>query len=181
MFWLPALTPGAWAALRILGPAVGALLVAGGLWLHGYSTGGDRAEQRHEAERAELMAQALRASEEQRAIETKRHAAMRQEVARARDRQAIALRDAATAAAAADRLRERIAALAACPAGGDPAPTPGGPTATATGDLLADVQRRLDDAAGELAAFADAAHGAGLACQAAYGALITPQSPGATP
>lgn len=177
MFWLPTLTPGAWAALRILGPAVGALLVAGGLWLHGYSTGGDRAEQRHEAERAELMAQALRASEEQRAIETKRHAAMRQEVARARDRQAIALRDAATAAAAADRLRERIAALAACPAGPDPAAAGGGPPADAAAVLSADMLGRFGAAIPsfvELAEFADRAHGAGLACQAAYNALITP-------
>ena len=173
MFLLPTLTPGAWAALRVLGPAVGALLVAGGLWLHGYSTGGDRAEQRHAAERAELMAQALRASEEQRAIEAQRHAAMRQEVTRARDRQAIALRDAATAAAAADRLRDALATARACPASGDPAATPGGPTAGATADLLDLVQRRLDDAAGQLAAFADAAHGAGTACERAYDALKT--------
>jgi len=181
VIFLPALTPGAWAALRVLGPAVGALLVAGGLWLHGYSTGGDRAEQRHAAERAELMAQALRASEEQRAIEAQRQAALRQEVTRARDRQAIALRDAATAAAAAERLRDALATARACPASGDSAATHAGPTAGATADLLDLVQRRLDDAAGQLAAFADAAHGAGTACERAYDALTTPQSPGAAP
>ena len=91
--------------------------------------------------------------------------------------------DAAGAADAAGRLRQRISALTAarCPAPGDTAAASSSPSADPAPDLLADVQRRLDDAAGELAAFADAAHGAGTACERAYDALTTPQSPGAAP
>lgn len=85
-----------------------------------------------------------------------------------------ALADNADARAAGERLRKRIAELAAASsrkaAGDTQAASPGATTVT-TADLLADVQRRLDEAADGIAGFADKAHGSGLACQRAYEAL----------
>jgi len=84
-----------------------------------------------------------------------------------------ARRDAAGAAGVADRLRQRFAALAAgCRAPSvDPSPADGREAARSPADLLADVQRRLDEAAGSIAEHADAARVAGSACERAYGAL----------
>jgi hypothetical protein len=81
--------------------------------------------------------------------------------------------DAVAAADAGGRLRERIASLAAScrSAAGDPATAGPGQATDATAAMLADVQRRLDQATDELARFADDAHAAGLACQRSYGAL----------
>lgn len=77
--------------------------------------------------------------------------------------------DAARAAAddAAGRLRVQYAAALAsrCPAAPASTAAGGSPPAGSAADLLADVQRRLDEAAGELAAFADRARVAGLACE----------------
>jgi len=85
--------------------------------------------------------------------------------------------DSGTADHAAAGLRERTVATAArChSAPTDPTPAEPGPPASAPGDLLADVQRRLDEAAGELAAYADSARIAGTACERSYDAL-TPDS-----
>ena len=77
------------------------------------------------------------------------------------------------AAAAADRaavqLRDAYAATIArgCPAAA------GGDAAAGTAHLLADVQRRLDAAAGELAAVADQRGVAGTACERALTAAST--------
>lgn len=82
--------------------------------------------------------------------------------------------DAAGAADAAGRLRQRIAALAAarCPAASDTAAAGSSAPAEPAGDLLADVQRRLDEAATDLAGFADRARTAGAACERSYDALM---------
>jgi hypothetical protein len=84
--------------------------------------------------------------------------------------------DAATAGTSAERLRQRFAALAAsaasnrtCVAG--PAAPAGSAPAHASADLLSDVQRRIDEAAGLIAAYADAARPAGLLCERDYDAL----------
>lgn len=81
--------------------------------------------------------------------------------------------DAADAADAGVSLRRRIAALTAgCRAlASDPAPAGSSPPADASADLLADVQRRLDEAADGIAQHADAARIAGRGCERAYDAL----------
>lgn len=88
--------------------------------------------------------------------------------------------DAAASRAAADRLQNRVAALvaaqrAAAPAGAAAAGV--GPPAHAPVDLLADMLRRLDAAAGELGEYADRARIAGLACERAHDAVSDPGGP----
>ena len=81
-------------------------------------------------------------------------------------------------AVAADRargsLQQRFAAVAArCGAArADPGAAQPSPAASSPGAMLADVLSRLDAAAGELAAYADASRAAGLACERSYDALI---------
>lgn len=90
-------------------------------------------------------------------------------------RLAQARADAVANAAAGQRLRQQIAALTATCGGvrpGDSAPASAGEAADATADLLAYVQRRLDDAADGIAGFADEAHARGLACERIYGGLM---------
>lgn len=81
--------------------------------------------------------------------------------------------DAAAASDAGVSLRRRIAALTAgCRApASDPAPAGSSSPADASADLLADVQRRLDEAADGIAQHADAARIAGRGCERAYDAL----------
>lgn len=81
--------------------------------------------------------------------------------------------DAAAASDAGVSLRRRIAALTAgCRApASDPTPAGGSPPADASADLLADVQRRLDEAADGIAQHADVARIAGQGCERAYDAL----------
>lgn len=91
----------------------------------------------------------------------------KQELARA----SVALADTRTAG---QRLRDELAAARArqcAPAGGDPGTGPGSPSADTTSDLLAVVQRRLDEATEGIAGFADAAHIAGKACERQYDAV----------
>lgn len=123
---------------------------------------------------AEARAQAASAvaAAERRHRDTERRWSNRvQEVA---DGTQIALDEArkrgAAAVAAGDRLRDKITELAACADRGAPAPAVAGsgPTAGKTADLLADVQRRLDRAAEDLARFADASSIAGQACERAW-------------
>lgn len=84
--------------------------------------------------------------------------------------------DADAAADAGRRLRAQLAAVAsACSRGaGNPSAASAGPPAQATSDLLADVQRRLDEATDRIARFADQAHAAGYACERASDAVRSP-------
>ncbi len=86
--------------------------------------------------------------------------------------QARAERDAL--AASAQRLRNQIArstaAARGCPAD-NPSTAGTGQAADASVDLLADVQKRLDDAADSIAEFADASRIAGSACERIYDSL----------
>lgn len=82
--------------------------------------------------------------------------------------------DAAFAADAGARLRRTIAALTtSCRSGtNDSAATTASDSTDSTNNLLANVQRRLDEAADGIAQFADTAYTAGIACQQSYDALI---------
>lgn len=79
-------------------------------------------------------------------------------------------RDLLASRGTADRLRRAVADTAArCrSASTDPAPAGSGETARATGDVLAELHSRIDEAAGIIAAHADAARVAGQACEQAY-------------
>jgi hypothetical protein len=105
-------------------------------------------------------------------------AAEHQRITDAAHQQTLAARaDADRVRAALDRLRRAAAAAAHR---GDTGPHPAAPAssspATAASHLPADLLGRLGDAAGELAAAADASRNAGNACQRAYQAL-TPTNP----
>lgn len=75
--------------------------------------------------------------------------------------------DAYAAADAGHRLRQQLARItASCRATpGDSAPATPGTPAEPSADLLADVQRRLDEAQDRIARFADEAYASGSACQ----------------
>ena len=109
-------------------------------------------------------------------IEEQRRAHEISEIANEATRQiAVARADARAAGAAADRLRARVDQfVAASRAGGDSTASgassgqPGGDAL----DVLVDVLRRTDSAAGELGEYADNLKAAGLACERTYDALI---------
>ena len=81
--------------------------------------------------------------------------------------------DVAVADAAAGRLRDRTRTLDADVRRGaaDPSAAGDGPTADTALDLLADMSGRLDEAAGILAEYAQAARNAGQQCVSNYEAL----------
>ena len=105
--------------------------------------------------------------------ERRRTAEVQKAADEAHESLARARADAVAATDAGQRLRDRIATLAATcgRAASDTGPAGSGTAAIATADLLADVQRRLDEAANGIAAHADAAMAAGLACERSYKAL----------
>lgn len=83
-------------------------------------------------------------------------------------------RDLAAARDAGQRLRQQLAVLAArsCASAGtvgDPSAAAASPATQSAADLLADLQRRLDEASDDVAGFADRASAAGAACERAYG------------
>lgn len=128
------------------------------------------AELRHEqALRAQADAARL-ASEQARAEEHRRIEVIEGVVQDAQQTVAAAVRDAASAADVSRRLRERIAALSR-PAPKGSATSIGGQAITGPGLLLAELFRRADDVAGELAEALDRSRTAGLACERAYQAL----------
>ena len=87
----------------------------------------------------------------------------------------LARRDAVAARASADGLRADVARYrAAARSATNSGVAAAGPTASGALDLLSDLFGRADEAAGELAEFADSAHAAGLTCQRSYNALTIP-------
>lgn len=126
--------------------------------------------------RAEAAEAARRAEAEQREEEARREDEIKKVVTDARLQTHRAQRDAAGARAAGDSLRDELARARArsCASGQDSATAPGGPPADATERMLADVQRRLDEAADGIAAHADLAIAAGMACERAYDGLTSP-------
>lgn len=175
------------AALRLLATPralapVGIAIVLGIAWA--WHAG--QVRQAREAGRAEIRAQwqaerlqaaevAASAVKAARDIEAARVAALEGIAHDARQEAAAAVAAARRADDAAGRLRQRAAALAdaadRCAAAGDPAAAAGGPPAAGPGLVLADMLRRADERAGQLAQYADQARVAGLACERAYGAL----------
>lgn len=127
-------------------------------------------EQGREEIRAEHATQALQEAERRRTEELRRNKAHQEIVNEARKQADRARSDAATARAAAGRLQAELAAYRGrtCP---NTAPGDGGQAAAAAERVLADVQRRLDEAADRIAGFADQSRIAGLACERKYDAL----------
>lgn len=123
--------------------------------------------------RADVAEATGRAEAAQREEEARRVAAIGKVVKDAQRDVERARGDAIAARVAGDGLREQLARYrrATCAAGQDSGTASGGPPADAAGDLLADVQRRLDAAADGIAAHADLASAAGRACERAYDAL----------
>ena len=83
--------------------------------------------------------------------------------------------DAAAAARSADGLRKQLASYvaAARATSANPGTAAPGETASDALDVLADMYASANQRAGEISAYADAARLAGLACEAAYGALTS--------
>lgn len=83
--------------------------------------------------------------------------------------------DAATARASADSLRgttDKLAArLAASQAGGNSCTAAASAAASRAVMVLADVLKRADQRAGDLAEFADQSHARGVTCEQAYGSI----------
>lgn len=135
------------------------------------------------AQHAERMAALERAGREAeqsaRAEERRRADALQGVIDETEQKLAAARADADAAADVGRRLRAQIGALAGrCRAApGDTALASAGAPADATSDLLADVQRRLDDATDGIARFADQAHAAGSACERSYRALAADTAP----
>ena len=88
----------------------------------------------------------------------------------AQEKIAAVAADAAAADDAASRLRARVAELSRRPAN-CACSADGGETTGEASDLLAIVSSRLDEASGELAAYAEGAANAGTACQRSYEAV----------
>lgn len=121
----------------------------------------DRAKQAAAAEQAASAAAA--------AAESSRRLKAVQESADAAHIQAQVDRAAADRARrAGDELRQRLAAVQASGRPGDPSAAGECSAAWQAVDLLADVLRRADTRAGDLAAYADSARTAGEACERAY-------------
>lgn len=150
---------------------------AGGWMARGWKADRDIAElQALHAQERERHANAARAAEAKaREIEQSRQLSIERIERESFSRNQAIQADAASARAAADSLRKHIARLA----GGGSASSDSGAadistTAAGTGLVLADVLGRSVDRTVELAAFADAAHAAGLACERSFQAVRTP-------
>ena len=155
--------------MRLAAVALAAGLLLG--WLaNGWRLGEQIAEIR--ADHAQALADVQSRA---RKIESGWHAGMMEVQRNAQEKLDAVAADVAAAGSAAERLRERVAELsrrpAACPGVAD-----GGEAADAARLVLADVLGRIDAAAGELAAYADRARVAGMACEAAYDSLAARHS-----
>jgi hypothetical protein len=152
--------------IAVIAWAVSVLLAGiGGWWVNGL-----RHTKALEAERranTELMVAAVSAAR----TEEQRRVAKHAEVSNAaRTAQQRAQADAVRAAAVSASLRQHITRLAAS-CSGNPAIAGAGQAGTTTADLLADMLGRLDQAARDIAAHADANAVAGKACANAYDSL----------
>lgn len=119
----------------------------------------------------------LRQSEVNREEEARREAAKQQEIDHAQKQSRLALAAAARADLAAAGLRGQLATFVAdarsrAAAAAHPDAPDRGETAAAPIVVLADLLRRADARAGELAKAVDAARGAGLSAERSYDALI---------
>lgn len=127
-----------------------------------------RAEQA--AQIARMEADARQAEARHRRVEGELTARILEDNYEAQTRLDKAVDDLAAASAAGQLLRKQLAALtaASCAPAAATAAAGDGPAAQAARDLLANVQRRLDEATEGIAGFADAASTAGAVCERAY-------------
>ena len=114
------------------------------------------------------------ASEAARAVEQRRQREIDEVRNHAQDQIRLATADAAVAASAADSLQQQIDRLLAGRAACNTRVTQGSAAVRDLTDMLADLRRRADERAGELAQIADASRIAGQACEKAYDALGAP-------
>jgi len=123
-------------------------------------------------EREAAATAALQASEKYRKLEDKHRDDLRTIDAQARQELARSAADADAARAAAGRLRGDLADYITAHRAAAQARAAAGQCAPDTGalDLLAELQRRADERAGDLARIADDARGRGSACERAYDA-----------
>lgn len=128
-------------------------------------------------ERTSMERQAREAVEAARKEEQRRTTAVQEIADETQEKLEVARADADAARDAGERLRQRVAQLtAAIGRGGASQPAAAGAStpAQSTADLLANVQRRIDEAADGIAGFADQSHAAGLACERSYDTLTPP-------
>ncbi|WP_374568744.1 DUF2514 family protein [Ideonella sp.] len=157
-------------------PILAGLLLASlagtaGVWLHG-RTALAEARQSHLAYVAQVERNAREASEAARIEEQRRKEAQLEIVQLARRSAQRTAEDLARRVAVSERLRERAGQLAIRCAGPSDLPVAdGSQTAGSAGAVLVDMLGRIEQAAGELAAFADAASNSGTACERAYDSL----------
>ncbi|MEE4133099.1 DUF2514 domain-containing protein [Pseudomonas viridiflava] len=159
-------------ALLILLAVAGALY---GAYRHGVSVT-DSQWQVKWSEQVSTQAQAVATTTtEYRTEEQRRQSAANQVANDARQEQAVAIADAASADAAGDRLRNeagKLAASASC-VPGDPGITDRGKNATRAAMVLSDLLSRADTRAGDLARHADRLTVSLQACEASYESLST--------
>lgn len=159
-------------AAVVIGLVLGALGLHHHVYKQGYAAGAAAVQQKFDA--AEKAAEEKRLADVQAArAEEQRRTNAQAEIANEATKQADAARaDAAAASTAADGLRTRVAQLIAASraARNSAAARSSSPTGDPL-DVLADVLTRADKRAGDLAAYADAARIAGVACEHAYDSL----------
>jgi len=164
--------------LMMIRPAqilAGMLLVSlastAGVWLHGRAELAE-ARQSYTVFVAQVERNAREASQTARVEEQRRKGVQLEIVQLARQSAQRAAEDLAHRVALSERLREHASQLASgCASSGDPAVADGGEATPAAGAVLADMLSRIEQAAGELAVFADAAVNAGIACERSYVSL----------
>ena len=168
---MPLSTPYLIAVVAVVGVLAGA---AGGWSARGVVADRAVAEmQASIAQERQRNADAARAAEARaRETEQRRAAAVERIERESFQRNQTLAADAAAARRAASSLREHIGRLAASGAAASDSGTAGsGPPADPASGMLAVVLGQAVDRAAELAAFADAAHSAGLACERAWETL----------
>lgn len=142
-----------------------------------YAAGQAEVQGRWDQERIEQQALALLAEQQEREKEQRRTEAERKQNELDAKEKADLQRAAARSDAVSGRLRQRTAELeqrvaaAAHRACEDPAAATEREAASAAADLLAELRRRTDAAATELARYADAARAAGKSCENRFDAL----------
>ncbi len=148
--------------------AIAAALLAAA-FLAGWIANGWRLGQKHEAEQAEIQRAHAAALEALRQEDNRRIHSLTETLNAASAQLDRALADRDSARVAADSLQQRAQGLAASCTAASPAARPS-QGASAPGRVLADMLRRVDEAAGGIAAFADRAVIAARSCEHLYDA-----------
>jgi septal ring factor EnvC (AmiA/AmiB activator) len=167
-----------WMAWPVLVGLVAAFAVVQTLRLSDEQLGHAVTREARANDRAQWERQTREAVEAARTEEQRRTAEVQKAVDDAEKQLARARADFDAAVDVGARLRQRISELTSvcgkAPSGAAPARS--GSSAGSTADLLADVRRRIDEAAEGIAGYADKASAAGVACEQSYDGL-TPKAP----